>query len=133
MVIGAHYTVEMVVNIATAIEVPLGLISIAAIALGTSLPELFVSLQALKTGEAELAIGNIFGSNAFNILVVIGIPGLIAPLVAGEVVMGLGIGILAAASAILFVNGLARQIMRWEGMMLLLFFGFFLIKLIDYI
>ena len=133
VVIGAHYTVEMVVNIATAIDVPLGLISIAAIALGTSLPELFVSLQALKTGEAELAIGNIFGSNAFNILVVIGIPGLIAPLVAGEVVMGLGIGILAAASAILFVNGLAKQIMRWEGMMLLLFFGFFLIKLIDYI
>ena len=133
VLIGANYTVEMVVNIATALELPLGLISIAAIALGTSLPELFVSLQALKTGESELAIGNIFGSNAFNILVVIGIPGLISPLVAGPVVMGLGIGILAAASAILFVNGLARQIMRWEGMMMLLFFIFFLVKLIDYI
>ncbi len=135
VLIGAHYTVEMIVSIATALEVPLGLISIAAIALGTSLPELFVSLNALKTGEAELAIGNIFGSNAFNILVVIGISGLIStsPLVADEVVMGLGIGILAAASAILFVNGLAKQIMRWEGIMMLLFFGFFLIKLIDYI
>ncbi len=133
VLIGAHYTVEMVVNIAVAANVPLGLVSIAAIALGTSLPELFVTLQALKTGEAELAIGNVFGSNAFNILVVIGIPGLIVPLVADEVVMQLGLGILLAASAIFFVNGLARQIMRWEGMMMLLFFAFFIIKLADFI
>lgn len=129
VLVGAKYTVDMVVNIATALEVPIGLISIAAIALGTSLPELFVSLQAIKTGEAELAIGNIFGSNAFNILVVIGVPGLIVPLVADAAVMELGMQVLLAASAIFFVNGLARQIMRWEGMMLLLFFAFFLIKL----
>lgn len=133
VLVGAHFTVENVVNIATAMSIPLGLVSIAAIALGTSLPELFVSLQALKTGEAELAIGNIFGSNAFNILVVIGIPALITPLVADEVVMSLGIGILLAASAIFFVSGLARQIMRWEGMMMLLFFLFFIIKLAEFI
>ncbi len=133
VLVGANYTVDMVVNIATGLSVPLGLVSIGAIALGTSLPELFVSLQALKTGEEELAIGNIFGSNAFNMLVVVGIPGIISPLVADAVVMQLGIGILLAASAIFFVNGLARQIMRWEGMMMLLFFGFFLLKLVDFI
>lgn len=133
VLLGAHFTVEMVVNIATALNVPLGLVSIAAIALGTSLPELFVSIQALKTGEAELAIGNIFGSNAFNILIVIGIPALIVPLTADEVVMTLGVPVLLAASLIFFVNGLAKQIMRWEGMMMLLFFVFFLIKLTDFI
>lgn len=132
VLVGANYTVDMVVNIATAANVPLGLISIAAIALGTSLPELFVSIQALKTGEAELAIGNIFGSNAFNILMVVGLPALIIPLVADEVVMQLGLGILLASSAIFFVNGLAKQIMRWEGMMMLLFFAFFLIKLMNF-
>ena len=131
--LGAHYTVMSVVNIATSLAVPIDLVSIAAIALGTSLPELSVSLQAIKQKEQEMAIGNIFGSNAFNILVVVGIPALIAPLVADEVVMGLGLGILAAASAIFFVNGLARQIMRWEGMMMLLFFCFFLIKLVEFI
>ena len=130
---GAKFTVDMVVNIATALAVPLGLIAIAAIALGTSLPELFVSLQALKTGEGELAIGNIFGSNAFNILMVVGVPAVIAPLVADAVVMQLGVGILLAASAIFFVNGLARQIMRWEGVKMLLFFVFFLIKLVEFI
>lgn len=133
VLIGAKFTVDMVVNLATAFSVPLGLVSIGAIALGTSLPELFVSIQAIKTGEGELAIGNIFGSNAFNILMVIGIPALITPLFADEVVMQLGMPILLAASAIFFVNGLARQIMRWEGMMMLLFFAFFIIKLFEFI
>lgn len=133
VLIGAHYTVEMVVNIAGLMSVPLGLVTIAAIAIGTSLPELFVSLQAIKSGESELAIGNIFGSNAFNMLIVVGIPGLLTPLIADKVVMNLGLQILLAASAIFFVNGLARQIMRWEGMMMLLFFAFFLMKLASFV
>lgn len=133
VLLGAQYAVLMVINIATAMAVPIGLVSIGAIALGTSLPELFVSIQAIKTGEQELAIGNIFGSNAFNILMVIGLPALITPLVADEVVMQLGVGILLAASAIFFVNGLAKQIMRWEGMMMLLFFLFFIVKLAAFI
>ena len=66
-------------------------------------------------------------------LIVVGIPALITPLIADKVVMDLGLQILLAASAIFFVNGLARQIMRWEGMMMLLFFAFFLIKLAAFI
>jgi len=130
---GAKFTVDMVVNIASALLVPIDLISIFAIAIGTSLPELFVSLQALRTGEGELAIGNIFGSNAFNILMVVGVPGVIAPLVIGEVVMTVGLPILLAASIIFFVNGLARQVMQWEGVMMLLFFTFFLVKLFQFL
>lgn len=133
VLVGAHYTVLMIVNIAQALYVPVGLISIAALAIGTSLPELFVSLQALRNGEVELAIGNIFGSNAFNILVVIGLPALIAPLVADPLIMQIGLPILVAASAIFFVTGLSRQVMRWEGMMMLLFYAFFIIKLASFI
>jgi cation:H+ antiporter len=133
VLVGAHYTVEMAVNIATGFDIPIGLVSIAAIAIGTSLPELFVSLQAVKSGDTELAIGNIFGSNAFNALLVIGIPGLISPLQGGEVVMQLGLGVMIAASLILFVSGLARQVHRWEGLMLLIFFVFFLVKLTEFI
>ncbi|RLA35012.1 MAG: hypothetical protein DRR11_01135 [Gammaproteobacteria bacterium] len=133
VVIGAHYTVEMVVNIATALSVPIGLVSIGAIALGTSLPELFVSLRAIKDGEAEMAIGNIFGSNAFNMLIVVGVPALITPLMVDEVVMVLGLKVLMAASMIFFVLGLARHVMRWEGIMLLLFFLFFVVRLMSFI
>ncbi len=129
LLIGAQYTVLMTVNIATALSVPVGLISIGAIALGTSLPELFVSLRSLKNGEVELAIGNIFGSNAFNILVVIGIPALIHPLIVEPIILQVGLPIMIAASAIFFVTGFSRQIMRWEGMMMLLFYVFFLVKI----
>jgi cation:H+ antiporter len=123
----------MAVNIASGLAIPLGLVSIGAIAIGTSLPELFVSLRAIKNKEVDLAIGNIFGSNAFNILLVVGIPGLIAPLVAGEVVMELGLVVLLAASLILFVNGLARQVQKWEGVMMILFFIFFMVKLVQFV
>tara|TARA_B100002051_G_scaffold276628_1_gene326250 strand:+ start:23611 stop:24561 length:951 start_codon:yes stop_codon:yes gene_type:complete len=133
VLVGAHYTVQMAVNIATGLSVPIGLVSIGAIAIGTSLPELFVSLQAIKTKEIDLAIGNIFGSNAFNILMVVGIPGIIMPLHAGEVVMQLGLWVLVAASLILFVNGLARQVQKWEGIAMILFFCFFLVKLVDFV
>ncbi|USN87873.1 MAG: calcium/sodium antiporter [Candidatus Nomurabacteria bacterium] len=130
---GANYTVEMTINLATAFAVPLGLVSILAIALGTSLPELMVSLRAIKTGDTSLAIGNIFGSNAFNMLMVAGIPAAITPLVVDDVVMDVGLMILIGASAILFVSGLARQILRWEGLMMLIFFAFFLVKLVEYV
>jgi len=133
VLVGAHYTVEMAVNLAGGLSIPIGLVSIAAIAIGTSLPELFVTLQAARSGESEMAIGNIFGSNAFNILLVAGIPGLFAALPADAVVMELGLPILVAASFILFVSGLARQVMRWEGIMLLIFFVFFLVKLYAFI
>jgi len=133
VLIGAHYTVDSAIVLATGLMVPIGLVSIAAIAIGTSLPELFVSIQAVRNGETDLAIGNIFGSNAFNILLVAGIPGLITPLMADVVVMELGLLVLVAASLILFVTGLARQIQKWEGVMMLLFFAFFLVKLVEFI
>ena len=133
VIVGAHYTVESAIAIATGFAIPIGLVSIAAIAIGTSLPELFVSVQAIRKGETELAIGNIFGSNAFNIMLVAGIPGLIMPLPADVVVMEMGLLVLIAASLILFVSGLARQIQKWEGVMMLLFFVFFLVKLADFL
>lgn len=133
VLVGAKYTVDMAVNIATGLSIPLGIVSIGAIAIGTSLPELFVSLRAIKSKEVDLAIGNIFGSNAFNILMVVGIPGLFAPLVAGEVVMQLGLGVLIAASLILFINGLAQRVQRWEGVAMLIFFSFFLIKMLTFV
>ncbi len=133
VIIGAHYTIEMILNFAAAFMVPIGLLSIVIIALGTSLPELSVSWQALKRGEADMVIGNIFGSNAFNLLLVASVPALFVPIHADAVVMDLGLMILIAASVIFFVNGLARHIMQWEGAMMLLFYCFFLYSLLNFI
>jgi cation:H+ antiporter len=129
LLVGAKYTVDMAVNIATGFSVSVTLVSITAIAIGTSLPELVVTIQAMRSKQTELGIGNIFGSNSFNVLVVAGIPALFVTLPAGDIVMKLGLGIMLVASAILFVSGLARQVMRWEGLMMLIFFVFFMVKL----
>ena len=133
VLIGAHYTIDMIVNIATALHVPIGLISILAIAVGTSLPELFVSIQAMRKGEQELALGNIYGSSAFNLLVVVSIPALILPLEADVVAMNLGLGVMAAAAIIFFICGLAKQVLRWQGMMMLLVYIFFITQLFQFI
>lgn len=129
VLVGAHYTVEMAVNIATSLAVPIALVSITAIAIGTSLPELMVGIQSARKKEMEMAVGNIFGSNTFNALVVLGIPALITPLVVDTVVLGFGIWFMLAASLMIFVIGLSRQVMRWEGLMMLIFFAYFLTKL----
>jgi cation:H+ antiporter len=129
VIVGAHFAVDMTVNIATAFAVPLTIISIIAIAMGTSLPELFVSIHAFKKGEIDLALGNIYGSNVFNILIVLGIPALIVPLVADEIIMQVGIPIMVVATIIAFVCGLMRKIKRWEGIAMLALFVFFLFKL----
>lgn len=133
ILVGANFAVDMVVNIATAFALPLGLVSIAAIGIGASLPEFFVALQSIRTKEQELALGNVFGAHTFNILITTGAAALITPLVADKVVMELGIFVLMGASAIFLISCVNRQILRWEGIMMLLFFGFFLIKLATFL
>jgi cation:H+ antiporter len=130
---GAHYTVGSALQLATILGLPISIISILGIAIGTSLPELIVSLQAIKTGGVDLAIGNIFGSNAINMLLVAGLPAMITNLPADEIVMGIGMHILLASSVIFLIHGLARRFMKWEGAMLLLFYGFFIVQLFSYI
>lgn len=129
LLVGAKFTIDMAVNIATGFSIPVAFVSITAIAIGTSLPELVVTIQAIRSKQTEMGIGNIFGSCAFNVLVVAGLPALFTPLPAGDIVMNLGLGIMLIASAFLFVSGLARQVMRWEGLMMLIFFVFFMVKL----
>ena len=76
---GALFAVEAAIQLSEAFEISTGIIGLFAIALGTTLPELFITLQSVRQNalRAPLALGNIFGSNIFNALVVVGIPGLI--------------------------------------------------------
>lgn len=128
---GASYVVESVVAIATILSVAPGLLSISAIALGTSLPELVVSIKSLRSNNLSLAIGNIFGSNAFNILVAVGIPGLFTVLPIDTATFTVGLPMLIASSFIFLIIGLARKLYRWEGLMFFLLYIFFIIELVS--
>ncbi|MCZ4296325.1 calcium/sodium antiporter [Vibrio sinaloensis] len=95
-------------------------IGLTIIAVGTSLPELAASLAGVMKGEDDMAVGNIIGSNVFNILAVMGIPGILNPSVLSEFAMGrdfwvmLGVSLLLVAMAL----GKSRSINRVEGAVL---------------
>ncbi len=77
---GANISVDAATNIATAIGISEKFIGLTIVALGTSLPELVASVTAARKGNADIAIGNIVGSNIFNILFVLGTSALITPI-----------------------------------------------------
>lgn len=130
LILGAKYLVDAVVALAGIFDVSPGLISITVVALGTSLPELTVSLKAIRNGKTELAVGNIFGSNAFNILMAVSIPGLFSTLLLDVQTFKVGVPVLAVASFIFFVFGISKRIYRWGGMMFIVFYIFFILKLL---
>lgn len=78
--IGGDFVVEHAVNIAKAINISEKVISLTIIAIGTSLPELVTSVTAAIKGDSDIAIGNILGSNIFNILLILGVSAVITPI-----------------------------------------------------
>ena len=99
-------------------------IGLTIIAVGTSLPELAASVAGVMKGEDDMAVGNIIGSNVFNILAVMGIPGILNPSILSELAMGrdfwvmLGVSLLLVAMAM----GKSRSINRLEGAFLFVVF-----------
>ena len=117
-VVGANYVVESGSNIARMFEVSEWIIGLFLIALGTSLPELVVSLVAIKKGNADMSVGNIIGSNVANFSMVLGGASMISPLsMAGA--GSFDIYIMIAASITLFLV-LANKLYNKAGALFLL-------------
>ncbi|MEJ2127304.1 MAG: calcium/sodium antiporter [Woeseiaceae bacterium] len=102
LLLGAHLLVDGSLNIAQALGVSQVVIGILLVALGTSLPELAVSLVSAMKGEYGLAIGNIVGSNIFNMLAVVGVAAVIAPSPMAPSVLSLHIFVMVAFTLVLF-------------------------------
>ena len=126
IVIGSSVTVDAATAIARIIGLSEGFIGLTIVALGTSLPELFTSVSAARKGSADIAIGNIVGSNIFNILFVVGTSALITPVVF-ESKFIVDFIVAVAAGVLLWIfsfNG--RSLNRAEGGLLLLgYLGYF--------
>lgn len=128
---GAYYTIESVLKLAEAFAISTSAIAISAIALGTSLPELAVSLSAVRKGKAEMAVGNILGSNIFNTLAVTGVAGLFGTLTASAEMVFFGLAILLIATLMYFFVAREKRITKWEGWLLILFYIVFLSQIIN--
>ena len=111
------------VNIAKAAGVSDLIIGLTIVAIGTSLPELAASIMSVLKKEPDIAIGNIIGSNMFNLLVVFGIPGLMSPSIIDPAVLNRDFPIMIGLSIALFIMAYGfkgqGRINRFEGGLLL--------------
>ena len=133
LLIGAKYLIDALIEISSMTNIAPGVISITAVAFGTSLPEVFVSVKAALAGKTEVAVGNVFGSNAFNILMVVGLPGIFSAsqmLPIDEKTFFYGVPVMALATLVFVISGISRKIYRWEGMMFLIFYALFIVKIL---
>lgn len=132
LVLGSRWLVDSSVAIARALGVSELLIGLTIIALGTSLPELATSIVASIRGERDIAVGNVLGSNIFNILAVLGIAGIVSPqgVNVSETVIQVDAPVaIAVAFACLPIFYSGKRIDRWEGLL----FVFYYVAYIGYL
>jgi cation:H+ antiporter len=123
---GAHLSVDAAVDVARGLGVSEEIIGLSVLAVGTSLPELVASVVASLRGEPELAVGNVVGSNIFNLLLVCGVTAVLRPF-AVPAIGSLDLLILAILSLLLMTVSVTRlrKIVRTEALLLLLiYFGY---------
>jgi len=125
LTLGAKWIVDGAVSFAKSLGMSESLVGLTIVAVGTSLPELATSAMAAYKKNAEIAVGNVVGSNIFNIFFVLGVSATIRPLPfqAGS---NVDIGVVIASSLFLFLfifTGKTRSLDRWEGILFLLLYA----------
>ncbi len=123
LVLGSDWMVNSAVTIAQSLGISELVIGLTIVALGTSLPEVATSVMASLKGERDIAVGNVVGSNLFNILTILGLTSLIAPITVAPniLVFDLPLMIVVALACLpIFFTGM--QIARWEGVLFLVYY-----------
>lgn len=118
LIAGSNMFVDNASFVASSLGVSDAVIGLTIVAGGTSLPELATSMVSAKKGNSDIAIGNVIGSNVFNILMIIGITGLVKPMhIAGITTLDL-IMMLASMLLMWFFCRTTYKVKRWEGAVL---------------
>lgn len=124
----ADWSITSVVELATMFKVGTEIIAVSAVAIGTSLPELAVSIVAVKKGKTDIAIGNVTGSNIFNALGVMGIPAFFGTLHIPPEMITFTIPALLFTTILYVFVTMDKEISQWEGITLLLIYIAFMGK-----
>ena len=130
VVLGADVAVDAATELATIFGMSERFIGLTVVALGTSLPELFTSVTAARKGNADIAIGNIVGSNIFNILFVVGLSSMIidVPFASN---FRIDMAVAVAASLFMWVASLKnKKLVRWHGIVMLLGYAAYFLYLL---
>ena len=125
----ADYTVKAVIALALLLNIGTEVLALSVVALGTSLPELSVSISAARRGNPDMVVGNVVGSNIFNTFAVMGIARFFGALAipAGIITFSLPLSIMVTVAVILVA--LDRKMYRWEGLALVAGYAVYIFKL----
>jgi len=119
LTVGAELLVRGACRLAHAVGLPSLIIGLTVVAFGTSAPEFAVTVKAAWRDQADIALGNVVGSNTFNVLFILGVSALIAPLLASQRLVRLDVPIMIGVSAGVFALAMDGTIGRIEGALLL--------------
>jgi len=125
---GAEWTVGSLQGLAGGLGVPTAIVAVTVLALGTTLPELVVSITAARQGKAPLAVGNILGSCVFNALVVVGAGAVYGTVQVPPELTGFALPFVVGASLLFYLLVQDRRISSWEGMLFLVMYALFILK-----
>jgi cation:H+ antiporter len=132
LVLGGRVVVDSAVNLARELHISEKIIGLTIIAVGTSLPELVTSITAIIKKSDDIAIGNIIGSNIFNIFLILGASSLVNPIIYSPV-FNMDIYLLVFGTLLLLLAmfiGSRRKLDRWQGAIFLLLYAGYVIYLI---
>ncbi len=127
---GAEVLVDGAENIATILKIPKIIIGLTLVSIGTSLPELIISVQSATKGLADISIGNVIGSCICNLLLVLGATTIVRPIFVEEDTRKSDLPISLISIFLIAVFGnFSNKITRYEGILLLMFLGIFIFQL----
>jgi len=119
LIVGGELLVRGATGIAVAAGVSSLVIGLTVVAFGTSMPEMVVSLQAAAAGSPGIAVANVVGSNIFNILCILGLCGMIAPLAVSSQLVRIDVPIMILGSLLVYIFSFGGKILPWQGLILL--------------
>ena len=128
---GADYTILSISEISTYAGIDPEVIALTLVALGTSLPEVVVSVNAARKGKAAIAVGNVIGSNIFNSFAVIGIPRLFGSLEISHNMVSWSLPFMIGVTFLFVLVCISKRISRWEGWLMLILYTVYVAQLVD--
>jgi cation:H+ antiporter len=115
LIVGAEMLVKGASRVAAGFGISPLVIGLTVVAFGTSSPEMAISVSSAWKGEADIAVGNVVGSNIFNVLLILGLSALITPLVVSKQLVKVDVPLMIAASLLAFLFAMDGRIAFWEG------------------
>lgn len=120
LILGAELLVRGASRLALTLGISPLVVGLTVVAFGTSSPELAISVQSAWSGQVDIALGNVVGSNIFNVLLILGLSALITPLVVHQQLIRREVPLMIAVSLLLWGMAADGGIARWEGILLVL-------------